>query len=494
MILFNFFSFLFLLFSVVISEYFNIKFENDGLDHLIAFINDKSINSLDTDSYNFDFYKDESIDKNYKTVVSKLLSFSNKFYNLDEEIKSSKVQDNKETYVNMIQLLITGLLNKWYLTEAEEYTDSDIYIRNALIIVLESLLDIEDEVNIGNIDNKTLLDLINSLSSSLYYYDAIVSFNNYLLNTDILNAPAYSAIGRGYDNKEDYKMYIDSVNNINEINDYNCPCSFDHRLSLLILGKCKYNEFMLENTNKYNLVYLYQNASSSFILSNRYIYSFQEAFQYFNYASNIIFNRHRFSEKYNDKSIIIDNNDIENNENDDNIEDNENDENNNNIENDENDDDIEDENEIGKIVNELFTPYSIESILYKLKKYNLNILPINVYYKDEYNSIIKDAVSLFNAYSDIMLTIYNICNYQDFQSSIINIIFDLYKDIKNLSNDIYNADEVDEYNNIVRMFNTLFANNNEITLKLIEKINYYYLIDIYINKYYNYYPENQLSE
>jgi len=92
-----------------------------------------------------------------------------------------------------------------------------------------------------------------------------------------------------------------------------------------------------------------------------------------------------------------------------------------------------------------------------------------------------------------MLTIYNICNYQDFQLSIISIIFDLYESIKNLSDDIYNADEVDEYNNIVRMFNTLFTNNNEITIKIIDKINSYFINDVYINKYYNYYPENQLS-
>jgi len=448
-----------------------IKFEYDALSYLNLFIRKKDYKSIDMDSYNFNFYKDEEIgDDDYQGVMSLLLKYSDKFYNYDNDTKVNLIQNHKESYKYMIQLLVSGFLNKWYLTETNSFKDSDVYMRNGLLFCLEILLDVDIDFNIGNISIKELLNTINTLSSSLYYDDTIVSYNMYLNDNDIINAPAYSAIGRGHDNNDDYGIYVNILKDYNagDIVSYRCPYSFDHKISLMMLGICNYNKYMLQNTNKYNLIYLYMSGKPSFVKSNRFIYSFQNAFQYYNYAGSVIFNRSRFKSIY----PLSKNYDME------------------------------------SIVNELFTPYDIETILYALHKYDNSILPDEIYYLNEYNSMSKNAVSLFNAYSDIMEVVYNLMivnpniTNEEIESenidnnelenntiyNIANILFDLYYNIEDISSDIDNYEKVIEYNNIVGMFNNMFS-------KSIYELGYYeYTGSLDLEKYPQYYPENQLAQ
>lgn len=74
-----------------------------------------------------------------------------------------------------MHLLLTAFLKRRNLTEVDNYLDSDIYLRNVLIISLQYLLDVDLEFFIGNISIKELKEIINILSSSLYYD------NNYII-------------------------------------------------------------------------------------------------------------------------------------------------------------------------------------------------------------------------------------------------------------------------------------------------------------------------
>jgi len=428
---------------------------------LNLFVHGKDCHSLDITSYDFNFYNDQEMEYTNDKIIPLMIRFSTEFYNFDNTKKLELIKKDSDSYKKMIQLFISGFLNKWYLTEKEDYIIEDIYMRNSLLITLELLLDVDIELSVGNITIKQLYNIISILSYSLYYDDTIISYDAYLENNDILHAPAYSAIGRGFDNIIDYKLYKNYmmvINNHHLDSMYDCPFSFDHKLSLILQSQCDYTEFMLENTNKFNLINLYQNGTSSFILSDRFIYSFQEAIQYYGFSSSLIYNRYKFNENY----PIIKNTSFEG------------------------------------IVEELFTPYRLEKLLYKLKKYNKNILPYcDIYFLNEFYLMSKNAVSLFNVYSDMMLTLKNILIANDYNvdSTLAGILYDLYKDIKLITNDVANADDVDEYNNIVRMFNYQFVETINV-FELFEEEDKVYKPDdrddFYIEFYPSYFPDNQL--
>ncbi|KAL6625791.1 hypothetical protein U3516DRAFT_741764 [Neocallimastix sp. 'constans'] len=57
----------------------------------------------------------------------------------------------------------------------------------------------------------------------------------------------------------------------------------DRQLSIALLDVCKFNEFSLVNTNKYNIYNLYRNGNSGFI-TYQFIFSVKDAFSYYSYA------------------------------------------------------------------------------------------------------------------------------------------------------------------------------------------------------------------
>ncbi|OUM57953.1 hypothetical protein PIROE2DRAFT_16907 [Piromyces sp. E2] len=413
----------------------NIYFEFNGSLYLDYLLNDSDKKPFNLSKLNF--YENKSTRYTTDEVVEGLLEYTNKFIGYDNEEKLSIVRAHEETYKNAIQLLVTSLLNRWYLTEQEEYNSEDIYVRNTLLITLEAFLDVDSDTDIyiGNITIKELKEIINVLSSSLYYDNNIISINYYNENDNILNYPAYSAIGRGYDIPDDYEKYNAIMNDYINNNKISTTCSygFDHKLSLIMLGLCDKNTFMMKNTNKYNLLNLYKNGEESFLTSDRFIYATQNAFQYYNTANNLI-------------------------------------------------------------IKELFTLYDIETFLYKTKKYDSSkILPYNIYYRNEFSSVIPNATTKFQAYSAIMEIIYDEIKKKGLTDEFNDVIASLKDILESIAADVDNADDVDEYNNIVRMYNNLFVSK--------ELLNYSDNTDnvINVNNYYieskpNYYPENQLSD
>lgn len=447
---FIFILFLNLIWNEVGAVESNSNFEYKAAQYYSSFIRGLEKESFNATSYNLNIYDNKITKVDFSVIENQLIKRNSEFEIKSEAEKSKLVKSNENTYKCTIQLLVTALLNRWYLTEQEEYTNLDIHARNLLLITLETLLNINIDIQIGNITTYELRDIVKILISSLYFDDSFISKSAYDQNEDVLNYPAYSAIGRGYDIPGDYEKYINILKEFksggNSVSTP-CPYGFDHKLSLILLGVCDYNKFMLENTNKFNLINLYQNAPSSFITSDRYIFSTKNSFQYYNYAGSIILNRHLFSSNY----ATPKSEDMEN------------------------------------IIEELFTPYDIENILYKLHFYNKNILPDNVYYLNELNSMSKNAVSLFNVYSDIVDTISDLVNEDKSKYFIISLVKSLYYNIKEIYYDVNNDNEVDEYNNIVRMYNRLFY------YSIIDRGYFEYTEYLFINNFPQYYPNNQLS-
>ncbi|OUM63109.1 hypothetical protein PIROE2DRAFT_10417 [Piromyces sp. E2] len=432
----------------------NIYFEFNGSLYLDSLLNDSDKKPFNLSKLNF--YENKSTRYTTDEIVESLLEYTNTFIGYNNEEKLSIVRAHEETYKSAIQLLVTSLLNRWYLTEQEEFNSKDIYVRNTLLITLEAFLDVDSDTDIyiGNITIKELKDIINILSSSLYYDNNIISINYYNENADILDYPAYSAIGRGYDIPDDYEKYNaimnDYINN-NKIST-TCPYGFDHKLSLIMLGLCDKNTFMIKNTNKYNLLNLYKNGEESFVTSDRFIYATQNAFQYYSTASMLVLNKYRFSDyvSLNRKDNLI--------------------------------------------IKELFTLYDIEEFLYKIKKYDSpKILPYNIYFRNEFSSVTSNATSKFQTYSAIMEIIYNEIKKKGLTDEFNDVIVSLKDILESIAADVYNADDVDEYNNIVRMYNNLFV-SKELLNYSDNTDNVFNVNNYYIESKPNYYPENQLSD
>ncbi|KAG4082894.1 hypothetical protein H8356DRAFT_1065683 [Neocallimastix lanati (nom. inval.)] len=263
--------------DIELPSYNDLLKENKYFDDIIKFLNnilknkDRTLNS----GYDFNFYNNKNVSestKSFQEVTDELLLYSEKFSNLTATERNDLINNHLDTYTSIIKLLMTSLLNKWSLSSQEQINSDYIYARNTILFSLEAFLDIDIDISIGTLNLDDIKNAINVLS-----YEIPNDYNKYL---NLINN---STLSENVDSQD-----------LQNVSDIEYPYGFDHQLSLALLGVCKFNEFSLENTNKYNIYNLYKNGNSGFITSDRFIFSVKDAFSYYSYAGQKILNQHIF--------------------------------------------------------------------------------------------------------------------------------------------------------------------------------------------------------